>query len=147
MNPALRRAALIRAARILVPAIVACVLLAGCGDDQSDQIRAVAADYLRAVASGDPDACELMSERELGRVAAYFEAGDDDPLQACAAGIEVPLDSASIRRAAAKVPSAGLRVSGDLATVRIDPAHAGGSAPALISLVREDDAWKVDGSG
>jgi hypothetical protein len=133
--------------RVPVSAIAACVLLAGCGGDQSDQVRAVTADYLEAIASGNPSACELMSERELDRVAAYFKAGDDDPLQTCREGIEVPFNSAAIREAAARIPNAELRVGDDLATVRIDPSSGGGSAPTLISLVREDDAWKVDGSG
>jgi hypothetical protein len=50
-----------------------------------------------------------------------------------------------MRRVAEKVPGAELQMGDDLATVSIDT-RFGVSGETLITLVREDGTWKVDGS-
>lgn len=143
--------------RLALIALGASLLLAACGDEETpapdlSDPRAVAENFTRLVADGDPAACELIGPDMVSELTATV------PDQGCPEAVESGAAAEAIFFAAtgeeivAALPEAELDESGDAIfrgeggqTLRVEPAE-GVEFGVVVVPVPGENAWRVNGT-
>lgn len=143
-----------RAVRVRIFAATALAIcgmtLGACGDSDEEEIRAIAAQYLRATADGDPVACRLISADELARVELLIQRQEAGA--SCEQVIverELAFGAPQRQALAGRIGEADVVERGGnavlfLPSLGAEGSPAGEGAPFALSLVHESGAWRID---
>ena len=117
---------------------IAALALAGCGQSDEESAEAAVRDFVRATNDGDPAACDRLVtarylEKSTGRKGEEATRICREQLKTLG-GAEITIEGIE-----------GVEVDGDRAqvTVRLNTGQL--RETRVISLVREDDEWRLDG--
>jgi hypothetical protein len=138
--------------RALAALLAAALILPACGGEDGsdeDQIRAVAADYLRAIAAGDGEAlCDASSETEQTKILLSIGISEED-VDDCVAAVNAqgkPFTAEDYEAMAAEMDGAEVTIEDSVAVVQLPVSddNSSGGGPYLLFAVDEGGEWKVD---
>lgn len=118
------------------------VAAAGCGEDPNEAaVRSAATAFFKGARTPSPELCDVLSAEFL-----RLRTGAQDAAKALARCRQSALRARGKTndRIPASVEITSVSIDGARATAR---AEAAGQRPAIVRLVREGGAWKVDGEG